>query len=131
MESGLQVIQSRAEGLGRFMASYARLARLPAPDLGPVKVAPLVARVAALETRLPVEVLGGPDLEIQADIDFNVRERKLLYTGFAFLYNYQCIDFKADVKVFYFRETPDVQFRISFELGNIGRTIDFFGGLEF
>jgi two-component system nitrogen regulation sensor histidine kinase NtrY len=69
MESGLQVIQSRAEGLGRFMASYARLARLPAPDLGPVKVAPLVARVVALETRIPVEVLGGPDLEIQADSD--------------------------------------------------------------
>ena len=29
---GLAVIGSRAEALGRFMAAYARLARLPAPD---------------------------------------------------------------------------------------------------
>ena len=90
----------------------------------------------AFWNRHQIGFLGGLkiprlDLEIQADIDFNVKERKLLYTGFSFLYHYQCIDFKADVKVFYFRETPDVQFRISFELGNIGRTIDFFGGLEF
>jgi PAS domain S-box-containing protein len=66
---GLDVIQARAEGLGRFMASYARLARLPAPELGPVQVLPLVQRVAALETRAPVEVEGGPALEIQADSD--------------------------------------------------------------
>jgi len=69
LAKGLDVIQARAEGLGRFMASYARLARLPTPELGPVRVLPLIQRVAALETRLTVEIEDGPDIEIQADPD--------------------------------------------------------------
>jgi nitrogen fixation/metabolism regulation signal transduction histidine kinase len=67
--SGLSVIASRAEALGRFMDAYARLARLPPPTLAPVEVAPLVRRVAGLETRLPVEVRPGPDITIEADAD--------------------------------------------------------------
>ena len=31
MRSGLEIIEARADGLGRFMQAYARLARLPAP----------------------------------------------------------------------------------------------------
>ncbi len=53
------MISTRAEALGRFMASYAKLARLPQPELGPVDVPALVRRVADLETRLPVDVVGG------------------------------------------------------------------------
>src|SRR5207237_1252675 len=52
--SGLQVIERRAESLSRFMTSYARLARLPPPRLGPVEVEEWVRRIAALEKRLPV-----------------------------------------------------------------------------
>jgi len=66
---GLQVISSRAEALGRFMASYARLARLPQPELGPVDVGSLVRRVADLETRLPVRVEGEGRFTVQADAD--------------------------------------------------------------
>ncbi len=66
---GLQVISGRAEGLGRFMQSYARLARLPRPELAPVAVDGLVRRVASLETRMNVEVVPGADLVIQADAD--------------------------------------------------------------
>src|SRR5207342_270986 len=62
MEKGLSVIQTRAEALGRFMSTYATLARLPQPALGPVDVPALVRRVARLETRLPVEVRAGPDM---------------------------------------------------------------------
>ena len=43
VERGLEVSSSRAEALGRFMASYAKLARLPKPELGTVQVDPLVA----------------------------------------------------------------------------------------
>jgi nitrogen fixation/metabolism regulation signal transduction histidine kinase len=66
---GLELIAGRAESLSRFMASYARLARLPPPKLGPVDVGTWVRRVRALERRLPVRVEPGPDLEIQADGD--------------------------------------------------------------
>jgi nitrogen fixation/metabolism regulation signal transduction histidine kinase len=69
VERGLQVISNRAEALGRFMAAYAQLARLPQPDLTDVHVPTLVRGVADLETRLPVEVVGGQDLTLRADPD--------------------------------------------------------------
>lgn len=68
-------------------------------------------------------------LEAQAEVDFNIEERELLYLASALVYHYQCLDFKADMRVFYFREKPEVQFRISFGLGNIGKTTDFLGGM--
>ena len=67
MQSGLDIIASRAEGLTRFMQAYARLARLPAPVRAPSSVAQLVERAAAIELRLPVQVLGGPDLTLSFD----------------------------------------------------------------
>ncbi len=69
MEKGLSVIQTRAEALGRFMSTYATLARLPQPELAAVDVPELVRRVAMLETRLPIEVRAGPDLVVRADRD--------------------------------------------------------------
>lgn len=69
LSRGLELIAGRAESLSRFMASYARLARLPPPKLLPLDVGTWVRRVAALERRLPVLVEPGPDLEIQADGD--------------------------------------------------------------
>ncbi|HYO71386.1 MAG TPA: ATP-binding protein [Archangium sp.] len=66
---GLGIIARRSEALGRFMSAYARLARLPPPKLSPLEVDPWVRRVAALETRLPVEVRPGPMLAVSADSD--------------------------------------------------------------
>jgi nitrogen fixation/metabolism regulation signal transduction histidine kinase len=67
MRSGLEVIETRAEGLGRFMQAYARLAKLPPPTLVTTAVAPIVRRAAALETRRPIEVQGGPELTANLD----------------------------------------------------------------
>ena len=66
---GLQVIEGRAEGLSRFLASYAQLARLPAPKRRPLEVEAWVRRVVALETRLPVAVQPGERVTIKADGD--------------------------------------------------------------
>ena len=66
---GLGVVAGRADSLTRFMASYARLARLPAPHRAPVDVGAWVRRVARLETRRSVEAVPGPDVTIQADGD--------------------------------------------------------------
>jgi nitrogen fixation/metabolism regulation signal transduction histidine kinase len=66
---GLQIIETRAQSLGRFMHAYARLARLPRPVLAPVDVPAWVSHGAALETRVPVEVVGGPAVTVQADRD--------------------------------------------------------------
>ncbi len=67
MRSGLDIIGSRAESLARFMQAYARLARLPQPTLAPCEFTDLVHRVVALERRLPVRVLGGPNLTLRCD----------------------------------------------------------------
>jgi two-component system nitrogen regulation sensor histidine kinase NtrY len=69
VERGLDVISNRAESLGRFMASYAKLARLPQPTLEPVDVRELVQGVADLETRLTIEVVEGERLSVPADPD--------------------------------------------------------------
>jgi len=66
---GLAVIGGRSEALIRFMSAYARLARLPAPQRVPLDVGTWVRRGAALETRLPVRVEGGPQTTIRADGD--------------------------------------------------------------
>jgi nitrogen fixation/metabolism regulation signal transduction histidine kinase len=67
VQRGLGVVNLRAESLTRFLESYSRLARLPAPTIAPVEVGPLVRRVAGLEARAPVAVVEGPPLTIAAD----------------------------------------------------------------
>ena len=63
----LEVIEQRAGSLGRFIAEYARLARLPTPVLAPIELGAHVRRVAAMETRCPVEVVSGREVMVQAD----------------------------------------------------------------
>jgi len=67
MHRGLAVISSRADSLARFVESYSKLARLPPPRLEPLKIGMLVSRVASLETRLPVNVVAGPELVVRGD----------------------------------------------------------------
>jgi nitrogen fixation/metabolism regulation signal transduction histidine kinase len=69
MQRGLQVIASRTDSLSRFTGASARLARLPAPRLAPVVLKPLLQRVAAFDTRMPVQVKAGPDVTVEADAD--------------------------------------------------------------
>jgi signal transduction histidine kinase len=69
LKTGLGVMATRAESLRRFMAAYARLARLPRPRLEALEVDRWIRRVAALETRLPVAVVAGPPVRVAADLD--------------------------------------------------------------
>ncbi len=66
---GLSVIETRSEALSRFLAAYARLAKLPPPRLAEVDVAAWVERVVRLETRLAVRLAAGPPVKIRADRD--------------------------------------------------------------
>ena len=76
MRGGLDIIEQRAEGLNKFMQSYARLAKLPAPNRLPCDIAPLVRRVASLELRSKVQVIEGP--EITASVDAAQVEQVLI-----------------------------------------------------
>ena len=75
--------------------------------------------------------LPGLDLDLQLEADYNIQDRKLLYTGAQLTYHYQCIDILVDVRAFYFRARPDTQVRVSLGLGSIGKTLDFLGGFGF
>ena len=66
--ASLGIIASRAEALGRFMAGYTMLARLPAPRRRPVGLRALVERAAAIDTRLDV-IVAGEDANIAVDPD--------------------------------------------------------------
>jgi nitrogen fixation/metabolism regulation signal transduction histidine kinase len=66
---GLSIIGSRSESLSRFMGAYARLAKLPRPQLAPLDVGNWVRHAASLEPRLPVVVRPGPEVGIQGDRD--------------------------------------------------------------
>ena len=66
---GLSLIEERSGALGRFLRSYAQLARLPKPNPKQVKVPELIARIADLEKRLPVAVHPSPDVKLVADSD--------------------------------------------------------------
>lgn len=77
LRDGLSIVAGRAEALGRFMAAYSRLARLPAPQRQRHDLAALVRRAAALETRLRVMV--PPDVgSVLVDIDADQVEQALI-----------------------------------------------------
>jgi len=69
MVRGLAVIASRSESLSRFMAAYARLAKMPQPKFQPIQIGELVRRVVGLETRMRVTLNPGSEFTIQADAD--------------------------------------------------------------
>ena len=69
VRSGLTVVARRSEALSRFLAAYARLAKLPPPTLAPVSVPALVQRVTALDRTRGVQVVPGPPAWIRGDAD--------------------------------------------------------------
>ena len=69
LRQGLSIIRSRTEALGRFMAAYSHLARLPQPKLLPVNVPEWIGRTVKLETRVKVSLVEGPKIVISADAD--------------------------------------------------------------
>jgi len=68
-ERGLSIIESRAASLNRFLQGYRQLAQMPPPALQRCSIAVIAKRVAALETRVQVEVLAGPEVDLLADPD--------------------------------------------------------------
>jgi two-component system nitrogen regulation sensor histidine kinase NtrY len=68
-DSGLEVIENRAESLNRFLQAYRQLMGLPAPKLAPVSLAALIERVARLEIRVAVTVAHADDVTLRVDAD--------------------------------------------------------------
>ena len=69
LRRGLKIIAERSDALSKFMRDYSRLARLPKPQMREVNLGSLVRAAASVETRLPVEVASGPNVQLRADPD--------------------------------------------------------------
>jgi two-component system nitrogen regulation sensor histidine kinase NtrY len=68
-ERGLDIVETRAGSLNRFLQAYRQLAQMPPPVLRNVAVLPIMERVAGLETRLPVSIHGNPETVATVDPD--------------------------------------------------------------
>lgn len=68
-QRGLSIIATRAESLSRFLEAYARLAKLPPPRWQAIHVSAWIRHVVGLETRLPVNLVDGPEVTIRGDGD--------------------------------------------------------------
>ena len=68
-ERGLSIIESRAGSLNRFLQGYRLLAEMPPPSMQKCSILTLAQRVAAMETRVPVRVVAGPEVNFRADPD--------------------------------------------------------------
>jgi nitrogen fixation/metabolism regulation signal transduction histidine kinase len=69
IQDGLNLIETRSGALGRFLRSYAQLARLPKPQERSIQILPLARRIAELENRLPIEIKSSTDVTVEADPD--------------------------------------------------------------
>jgi nitrogen fixation/metabolism regulation signal transduction histidine kinase len=68
-ERGLEIIETRAASLNRFLQAYRQLAQMPPPVLKKSTLSLLVNRIAGLETRIAVTVVPGPEVTVMADPD--------------------------------------------------------------
>ncbi len=68
-ERGLGIIENRAASLNRFLQAYRQLAQMPAPVLRECSISALARRVVALETRVQVTLIPGPEITLMADSD--------------------------------------------------------------
>jgi nitrogen fixation/metabolism regulation signal transduction histidine kinase len=66
-KDSLAIIVERSAAVVRMLQAYTELSCEPAPQKTSVDVAALIEKVVAAETRVPIEVLAGPELTISAD----------------------------------------------------------------
>jgi PAS domain S-box-containing protein len=67
-DAGLTIIHDRADALGRFVAAYARLARLPPPSKSETDLSSLISRAVSLFGDR-VNTIAGPNLRLDIDAD--------------------------------------------------------------
>jgi two-component system, NtrC family, nitrogen regulation sensor histidine kinase NtrY len=68
-ERGLGIIESRAASLNRFLQAYRQLAQMPPPALKKCSVSAVARRITAMEPRVRVALVPGPDINLMADPD--------------------------------------------------------------
>ena len=68
-QRGLEIIETRAISLNRFLQAYRQLAQMPQPVLRECSLGSIVKRAADLENRVVVQVVASLDVVLMADQD--------------------------------------------------------------
>jgi LPS-assembly protein len=66
-------------------------------------------------------------VKLQGDVDYDFTAREFRYGSLIASFDYQCLVFSAECKVFSYLERSEFQFRFGVSLGNLGMVGDFFG----
>lgn len=80
-----------------------------------------------LSCKLNFDLQGFP-LKLQSRVDYDFTEKRLLHSSLNASFDFQCLVFNTEVKVFSWLSKSYFQFRLGLSLGNLGMVGDFFGG---
>jgi nitrogen fixation/metabolism regulation signal transduction histidine kinase len=69
LQRGLQIIATRSDSLNRFLQSYTKFTKLPSPTPRIVDLKTILLEAIAMESRLPITTLPGPNVIVLVDPD--------------------------------------------------------------
>lgn len=69
LQRGLEIIAKRSDSLNRFLQNYTKFTKLPNPNPRVVNLKTILTEAIAMESRLPITILPGPNVSILVDPD--------------------------------------------------------------
>jgi LPS-assembly protein len=93
----------------------------------PYKTASFQGNHSNLNGDLIFDLQGFP-IKLESRVDYDFTDKLLLYGSLNASFDYQCLVFTAEFKVFSYQKESYSQFRFGISLGNLGMVGDFFGG---
>lgn len=75
---------------------------------------------------LSIDFPGFP-IKLQGGIDYDITDKDFRYSSVVLKYDYQCVHFNFEFKLFKRLDTIDSQFRFGISFGNLGMVSDFLG----
>jgi lipopolysaccharide assembly outer membrane protein LptD (OstA) len=93
----------------------------------PYRAANFLGNHSNLNADLNFDLKGFP-IKLESRVDYDFTDKRLLYGALDASFDYQCLVFTAEFKVFSYQAKSYPQFRFGISLGNLGMVGDFFGG---
>lgn len=69
LQRGLEIVAKRSDSLNRFLQNYAKFTTLPNPSPRVTDLKTILSEAIAMESRLPITILPGPNVSILVDPD--------------------------------------------------------------
>ena len=82
---------------------------------------------STLNFNLSFDLQGFP-LKLESKVDYDFSDHQLMYGALGARFDYQCLIFTTEFKIFTWQTKSYPQFRFGISLGNLGMVGDFFGG---